>query len=341
MLAASALLLLGFTRDPHAQRDQSPSVDKDAHGRTAAAPSEVPLRGWKDIAWRIYRNFTEHRIMANAAGVAFYVLLAIFPAMAALVALYGLFAQPSDIAQHVDDLSGFLPGGATDVIRDQLTRISAQPNSTLSFAFLIGLAISLWSANAGIKAIFDALNVVYNETEKRSFFRLNLVSFAFTISILSFLLIAFGAIAILPLLTERIGVSAASAWVVAVAKWFLLFVAVSLVVALIYRFGPSRPQPRWTWISWGSVLAAILWLVTSVLFSWYAAHFGSFNQTYGSLGAIVGFMTWIWLSTIVILLGAELDAEIEHQTARDTTTDAAKPMGARGAYVADTLGEVS
>jgi membrane protein len=325
-----------------ARRDDAVSgTAEEVRGRDANAPSDIPPMGWKDILWRIYHNIPEHRIISIAAGVTFFVLLSIFPGIAALVAIYGLFADPSSIGQHLNDLSGVLPSGATEVIGDQLTRLTSQPRSQLGFALVFGVAVSLWSANAGMKALFDALNVVYGEKEQRGFFRLNIVSRAFTLGVLIFMMVAVSAIAILPLALGYLGLSGAVEWLVALGKWPLLVVTMAFGIALIYRYGPSRKEPQWRWVSWGSALAALLWLVTSILFSWYAGHFGSYDKTYGSLGAAVGLMTWMWLSFVVILVGAELDAEMEHQTTRDTTTGAPKPMGSRGAKVADTVGKAS
>jgi membrane protein len=302
---------------------------------------QIPPSDWKDIFWRIYENLQEHRIFAIAAGVAFYALLAIFPGIAAVVALYGLFADPSTISKHLTDLSGVLPGGAIDVIGDQLQRLTNQGHAALGFTFSLSLAVSIWSANAGVKAMFDALNVVYGEREKRSFIKLNCISLAFTCGGLLFLLLALIALVVLPLIIDYLGLADAAQWLLALGKWPLLLLAVGLVVALLYRYGPSRENAQWRWLTWGSAFAAVGWLVVSVLFSWYAANFGSYNKTYGSLGAVVGFMTWMWLSCIVILLGAELDAEMEHQTACDTTTGPPAPIGARGARMADTIGKES
>jgi membrane protein len=320
--------------------DNSGKVE-DGRGRGATTPSDIPLKGWKDIFWRVYHNIPEHRIISIAAGVTFFVLLSIFPGIAALVAIYGLFADPSSIGQHLNDLSGVLPGGATEVIGDQLTRLTSQPRSQLGFALVFGVAVSLWSTNAGMKALFDALNVVYGEKEQRSFIRLNAISLAFTLGALIFMMIAVSAIAILPLALGYVGLSGGVEWLVALGKWPVLLVTIAFGIALIYRYGPSRKEPQWRWVSWGSALAALLWLATSILFSWYAGHFGNYDKTYGSLGAAVGLMTWMWLSFVVILIGAELDAEMEHQTARDTTSGAAKPLGRRGAQVADTVGKAS
>jgi membrane protein len=332
------------TEIPTARRSNPSAASdkrKDGRGRSAATPSDIPAQGWKDVLWRVYHNISENRVVAIGAGVAFYVLLAIFPAIAALVAIYGLFADPSVIGQHLNDLSSVLPGGATEVIGDQLQRLTSQPSSKLGFASVLGLAVSLWSANAGMKALFDALNVVYREEEKRSFLKLNALSLAFTLGALLFLVITLAAIAVLPVAMNFLGLSNATEWLVALGKWPILLIGVALAISLIYRYGPSREEPQWRWVTWGSAVAAIAWLAMSILFSWYAANLGSYNKTYGSLGAVIGFMTWIWLSSVVILLGAELDAEMEHQTVRDTTTGPEKPLGARGAHMADTVGRTS
>jgi membrane protein len=189
-----------------------------------------------------------------------------------------------------------------------------------------------------MKSLFDTLNIVYGEQEKRGFLTLNAVSLSFTLAGILFVLAALGAVVVIPVVLNLIGLSNFADLMLRVARWPAMFVAVALALALIYRYGPSREAPQWRWITWGSAVAAVLWLGASALFSWYAASFGKFNETYGSLGAVIGFMTWLWISAIVILIGAELDAEMEHQTARDTTTGSPKPMGARGAKMADTVG---
>jgi len=335
----AVLLLLRFRPQrfaaPHRTRGAAAEADR---GRLAETPSDIPARGWKDILWRVYGRITECRVIAVAAGVTFYALLAIFPAIAALISIYGLFADPGTIASHLDSISSFVPGGAVDVIRDQMNRLASQGAGTLGVAFLVGLAISLWSANAGIKALFDALNIVYGEQEKRSFVRLNLISLGLTLAAIVFMLVAIGLIAVVPVALKYIGLESATEWIVKISRWPLLFVVVSLALSILYRYGPSRTEPQWRWVTWGSIFAALVWIAASLLFSWYAENFGSYNKTYGSLGAIIGFMTWIWLSTIVVLTGATIDAEMEHQTVRDTTARAPRPMGQRGATMADTVG---
>jgi membrane protein len=307
-------------------------------GRFAEEPSEIPARGWKDILLRVYNGISEDRILANAAGVTYYALLALFPGIAALVSIYGLFADPATIVSHLDAIAGFAPGGAVDVIRDQLTRLTAQGSTTLGISFVVGLLISLWSANAGIKAMFDALNAVYQEKEKRGFIRLNAVTLSFTIATIAFLLIALTGVVAVPVILNYLPLPGVTSLVLEIARWPILLVLVALGLTLIYRHGPSRTEPRWQWITWGSAFAAITWLAASALFSWYAANFGTFNKTYGSLGAIIGFMMWMWLSIIVVLVGAKLNAEIEHQTVRESTVGPPNPLGRREAKMADTIG---
>jgi membrane protein len=306
-----------------------------AGGRTATTPSEIPARGWKEILWRVVSGFNEDRILMNAGAVTFYALLALFPAIAAIVSIYGLFASPAIISQQVNHLNGIMPGGGMSVIRDQLTRVAAKGSGSLTAGFVIGLLVSLWSANGGIKGLFDALNVVYGETEKRSFLKLNAISLAVTLGMIAFLIVAIAAIVAVPTLLHYFPPFIGK--IVNICRWPLIFVLVVMALAVIYRYGPSRDYPEWRWLSWGSVAAAVLWLAVSGLFSWYAANFGSFNKTYGSLGAVIGFMLWMWLSTAVILIGGKLNAEIEHQTERDTTTGKPQPLGQRGARMADTV----
>jgi membrane protein len=318
-------------RSDHAQLDAG-------HGRFAERPSEISASGWKDILWRVYEGISDDRILANAAGVTYYALLALFPAIAALVSIYGLFADPTTIVGHLDAMSGVAPGGAIEVLRDQLTRLTAQGSTTLGVSFLIGLVVSLWSANSGIKALFDALNVVYQEKEERSFIKLNAVTLCFTVATIVFMLIALPCMIALPLALNYLPLPGVTAAILKVAPWPILLALIAFALALIYRYGPSRAEARWQWITPGSACAAIVWLAASALFSWYASNFGNFNKTYGSLGAIIGFMIWMWLSIIVVLVGGKLNAEIEHQTAHESTAGPPKPLGRRGAKMPDTIG---
>jgi membrane protein len=352
----AALLASGFSRRRRARwgdhsrlrrgdaevPPQAASRPERERGRLAKSPTEIPLKGWKDIILRVYRNITEDRIVAIAAGVTFYIILAIFPALAAFVSIYGLFADPNSISTVLESVSSVLPAGVLDILSDEMHRLASQPRGRLGATFLVSLTLSLWSANSGIKALFDALNIVYHEKEKRSFFKLNLVSLTFTVAAMVAGILVLVMVAVVPVVIDRLGaylgLQQETAFLVKGLRWPVLLVLISLGIAVLYRYGPSREEAQWRWLSWGSGIASLLWLAASMLFSWYASSFASYDKTYGSLGAVIVFMTWIWISVIVVLLGAELDAEMEHQTARDTTTGRPKPLGDRGAYVADTVG---
>jgi membrane protein len=307
-------------------------------GRRATAPVHIPWRGWKDIAVRTYHEIEDDRLLALAAGVVFYSLVALFPAIAAGVSSYALFAEPGTISKHLSLVSDIVPASVLDVLRDEIARIASKSDGRLTFGFLIGLGVALWSANAGMKSIFDALNIIYDEAEKRGFIKLTAISLLFTFCAIAGALMAVSAVVVFPLLLAGFGLSSFDAPIVALLRWPALFVLLILGLAILYRFGPSRRPAKWRWISVGSIFAALTWLAASSLFSWYLANFANYNATYGALGAVVGLMMWMWLSTIVVLVGAELNSEIEHQTACDSTVGPEKPLGTRGAVMADTVG---
>jgi membrane protein len=328
----------GFRSDVPAREHAASPQGEDAHGRKADSPAGIPPRGWWDIIWRVYEEIANDRVLAVAAGVTFYALLALFPAIGAFVSLYGLFFDPATINEHLASLNGLLPGGAIDMVGEQIKRISSKGGSTLGFALFTSLAISLWSANAGVKAVFDALNVAYGEKEKRSFVWLNLQSLLFTLGGLLFVLIMIAAVVVLPVALNYVGLGQVSELLLRWGRWPVMLLVVMGALAVVYRYGPSRDRPRWTWVSAGSLIAAFGWLVFSAAFSWYVANFGNYDATYGTLGAAIGFLTWVWLSTTIVLVGAEFNAEAEHQTKKDTTEGPQQPLGARGAEMADTVG---
>lgn len=314
-------------------------VRESGRGRSAEKPTDIPPTGWLDIAWRIYEAVQNDRVFLIAAGVTYYGLLALFPATAAIVSLYGLFADASTINEHLRLISGFLPDGALQVIGEQVKRIASQGQTTLGFAFLGTLALSLWGANAGTKSIFDALNIIYAEREKRGFIKLTLYSLAFTLGSIALALVSLAGIIVVPVALSFLGVSGQSGTgLLTLLRWPLLYVIILFGLACLYRYGPSRTHPQWRWVSWGSAIAGGIWIVGSLLLSWYVSHFGTYNATYGSLGAVIGFMIWMWLSTIIVLVGGVINAEMEHQTTKDTTEGHKKPMGVRGAKMADEIG---
>ena len=312
--------------------------ERGDRGRTADRPTEIPPRGWKDILIRTYRSISEDRVLALAAGVTYYVLLALFPGIAALVSIYGMVANPADIGEMLASLAGTIPKDAIDIIGGQLKFLASQDQKALGFAFFGGLLASLWSSNAAIKALIDALNVVYGEKEKRNFFRLTILSLTFTAGLILFMALALIGIVVIPAVLDILHLGAMGELLINILRWPAMLAIVMLGLAVVYRYGPCRADARWRWITWGSVAAALLWFIVSMLFSWYASNFGNYNKTYGSLGAVIAFMMWSWLSATVVLMGGELNAEIEHQTAKDSTTGPPKPLGKRGAEMADTVG---
>ncbi len=316
------------------QVDSSPA-EKEA-GSGATHPGQIPIKGWKHVLRRAGAGFTEDRVMAEAAGVTFYALLALFPAIASFISIYGLVTDPGTLKDQLANLQGVVPGGGLDIIKDQVTALTSKGHQALGFAAILGLLISLWSANSGVKSLFDALNVVYHEHEKRGFIKLTLTSFVFTIGAIGFVVIALLIVVAVPVVLTFFGLSSATeAVLLAALRWPIMFLVLSFALAVIYRYGPSRNRARWQWVSWGGCTAAVFWIIASLLFSFYVANFGNYNKTYGSLGAVVGFMTWIWISSIVVLMGAELNAELEQQTDRDSTIGPEKPRGHRGAFKAD------
>ena len=350
LIAATTILILSAQRiaetlvpttvDPAVAQDGIIARDLPQQGRGQLAPSpfSIPWAGWKDILWRAYQESNDDRLLATAAGVVFFGLLAVFPAVTALVSSYGLFADPSTIGANLQTLAVMLPEGSFQIVQDQIARVLDKGSSALGWTFLFGLALALWSANAGVKAVIDALNVVYDEREKRSFIGLNLVSLTFTIGGIAALLLMVGAVVAFPLALNHVGLPSRSLFIVSLARWPLLFAALLTALAILYRFGPSQRAARWEWLSVGTLAAALLWIAGSAALSWYLQNFGDYNATYGSLGAAIGLMMWMWMSAVIVLFGAELNSEIEHQTAIDTTVGVPKPLGSRGATMADTAG---
>lgn len=312
---------------------------EDGRGRSAEKPGQIPAVGWKDILHRVKDEIGQDRVGTIAAGTTFFILLALFPALGALVSLYGLIADPVTINEHLNDLRGYVPGAVLDLVGQELTRLEQTRANTLGFGFAVGLLVALWSANNGIKALFDALNIAYDETEKRGFFKLNLVSLGFTLGGLAFFILVLNVVIGVPLVLNLLPLGPIGNLLVAVIPPIVLFAVAIFVIAVLYRYGPSRTHPQWRWVTPGSVAAAVVWVIGSALFSWYLANFADYSATYGSVGAVIGVMMWIYISMWIVLAGAELNAEIEHQTARDTTAGPEKPLGARGATMADQVGE--
>ena len=306
-------------------------------GRGAERPSDYSLRAWFTILKRVWAESNEDRVLLVAGGVTFYLLLALFPALAAFVSIYGFVADPRTVADHIAFLGGLLPAGGLELIEQQLRAITRQDADALTIGFYTGLAIALWSANNGIKALFEAMNIAYEETEKRGFLALNLRSGLFTLGAIVIAIAFLLTVGIVPAMLALINLDHMVDSLVRVLRWPVMLVVVAAGISVLYRYGPSREHAKWRWLTWGACIATVVWITTSIGFSYYLQNFADYNATYGSLGAVIGFMMWVWISVIVLILGAEINAEMEHQTARDTTTGPTEPMGSRGAVVADTV----
>jgi membrane protein len=264
---------------------------------------------WRAVLLDVYEAMSRDRLLAVAAGVVFYALLAIFPAITVFVSSYGLFANAAAISEDLSLLANVLPAGGIAIVQEQIARIAAQPGG-LSIGFAIGLALALWSANAGVKAMIDALNVIEARDEGRSFIRLNLLSLTMTLGVIAFLMLAVGAVVAFPLVMSTFGLKEFTATTTWLIRWPLLLALMIGALTVFYRFGPHRQNaPRW-WVSPGAVIAALLWLAGSAALSYYLSNFADYNATYGSLGAAIGLMMWMWLSTIAVLLGAQFDTVI-------------------------------
>ncbi|EJL21208.1 putative membrane protein [Caulobacter sp. AP07] len=306
-------------------------------GRAARHPHFIPWRGWRDILWRTGREVSVDRLPAVAGGVTFYTLLAIFPAIGAFVSLYGLFADVGAVEKQLQEMSNVFPASVVQIVGEQMLRLASQEQTKLGAAFAISLLLSVWSANASMKALFDGLNIAYDEDEKRHFVAKTALTYAFTFSALIYAAILAGVLIAAPIALKALGLDAiAGIW--GPLRWLTVLAVTAFAFAMLYRFAPCRARPRWRWVIWGAVLGAAAWLLGSLGFSLYVNTLAHYDATYGPLGAVIAFMVWMWFSIMTVLVGAELNAEIEHQTAIDSTVGPEKPMGERGAAMADTVG---
>lgn len=305
----------------------------------AHRPSAIPVRGWRDVALRVKREIRQDDVPLLAAGVAFFALLALVPALVALVSLYGLVTDPADIQRNVDDVLAAAPREVRDLVQSQLSSIVDSSPQGLRLGALAGLVVALWSASSGMKHLIAAVNRAYDEDETRGFIRLRGLSLILTIGAVVALLVALYALIVVPNSLFQEGSSSVLRTTVLVLRWPLLAGAAMVGLAVVYRYAPDRAEPRWNWVSIGAVFATVVWLAASIGFSAYSANFGRYNETYGAFGAVVVLMLWLYISAYATVAGAELNAELERQTARDTTTGRPEAMGRRDAYAADTLGD--
>ena len=305
-------------------------------GRDAATPAAMPLAGWWQVLKRTYAEATSDNLGLISAGVAFYGFLAMVPLLGALVLTYGLVVDPHDVQQHMKALTGMVPGDAAKLIDEQLKAVVQTATGKKGLGLALALLLAIYGAMKGAGAVVTALNVAYEEEETRGFIKTTAVSAGVTLAAVLLavaLLLAGSVTSFLQDIIKGLGDGAVLA--IKLGSWAVTAALASLAVAALYRYAPARENAAWKWLSPGSLLATLGLALTTLGFGFYAAHFGNYNATYGSLGAVVVLLMWLYLSAYVLLLGAEFNSELEHQTARDTTTGPEVPLGQRGATVAN------
>ena len=312
---------------------------RDERGREADHPGEIPHQGWMDIMWRAWREISEANLFLIAGGVTYAILLALFPGLAALVSLYGLVLDASQIEKQVGALSEILPAETQQLLVEQLHKLVEASSGTLGVGAAVGVVLALWSASRGMSGLITALNIAYEEQERRGFFKLNLLALGLTLAQLIGGIVIIALVAVLPAAVQYLDVGRATKWLLLVMQWPLLIVMVMLGLGILYRYAPDREKPQWRWVSPGAIAATLLWVIASIGFTVYVANFNSYGKTYGSLGGVIVLLTWLYLSALMVLLGAVINAQSEKQTRKDSTVGPARAMGQRNARVADTLGD--
>jgi len=324
-------------RWPAGQETDPDTVTDNQRGHQADSPQQIPPKGWKDIAKRTMKSVKEDQVPLLSAGVAFYALLALFPAIIAGVSIYGLVADPKAVQDQITNLTKLLSPQTADLVGKQLVEVTNGAGGALGFATVFGILIALWSASSGMKALITGVNLAYDETETRKFLKLRGLALLFTLGAMALMGVALITIVGYPPIADTL--PTALRWLVATVRFLILGGLLVVALAVLYRYAPDRDEPRWTWVSWGSGIATLLWVLATIGFALYANFFGNYNKTYGALAGVIILMFWLFLSAFVVLVGAELNTEMELQTAKDTTTGPEQPMGERGGHAADHVAE--
>jgi membrane protein len=323
------------------QQAQQPAPDvpseSELPGVHAEKPTEIPAKGWVQIVKRAWAENNADNMPIIGAGVAFFGFLAIFPALIAAISLYGLVASPEQVTQQIESLSDQLPESARTLIADQLTSITENSGGALTVSLIISILGALWSASGGVGNLIKAVNIAYDEAETRNFIKLRLLSLALTLGAIVFVLITIALVAVVPVVLNALPLGIVGTILAQVIRWVLLLGVMAGALSVLYRVAPDRDAPKFRWVTLGSVVVTVIWAVISLLFSFYVDNFGSYDKTYGAIAGVIVLMLWLQLTCFLVLLGAEINAEAEHQTAADTTEGRPEPMGQRDATMADEL----
>ena len=307
-------------------------------GRDSTRPTEIPAKGWLDILMRVKNEIAKDHVGLVAAGVAFYGLLAIFPAITALMSITGLLYNPVELVSALEGVTAVVPPDVSQILLDQARSVAESETGGLTLGLVLGLGLALWSASAGVGSLIEGINMAYDETETRSFVKLKAITIVMTLAMIVGVIVAGILAVVLPVTLSFLAISPMVETMIRILAYVPLALIVVGGVAVLYRFAPDRSRAKWRWLTPGSIAATLLWLVASVGFSVYVQNFGSYNETFGSIAGVIVVLMWMWISAYVILMGAELNSEIEAQTARDSTTGLREPLGHRGAVKADTVG---
>ena len=288
------------------------------------------------MLWRVKTEVTKDHISLISAGVAFYALLALFPAITALLAIAGLLVQPAEVVAQLKGMTALMPKDVADIVLNQATAVAGSKNGGLGLAAVLGLGIAVYSASKGMASLMEGLNVAYDETETRGFFKLKAVTLLLTLGAIVGVLCAAGAMGVLPAMLSFLVLAPWMETLITAVTWTVLAALMVLALSLLYRLGPDREDAEFAWLTPGAVIACLVWIVASAAFAFYVSHFGSYNEAFGSLAGAIVLLMWLWISAFIVLGGAVLNAELEAQTRHDTTTGPDEPMGNRGATKADT-----
>ncbi|SFO27403.1 membrane protein [Geodermatophilus obscurus] len=306
-------------------------------GVHAENPTQIPARGWKQIVKRAWAEHNADNMPIIAGGVAFFAFLAIFPALIATISIYGLVASPETVARQVESLSAQLPASAADLIGDQLTAITQNSGGALSISLAISVLGALWSASGGTGNVITAVNIAYDEVETRSFVKRKALALGLTLGAIVFILVTFTLVAVMPAVLDTLPLGVVGTVLAQVFRWVLLLGVFAGSLAVVYRVAPDRDAPQLKWVSLGAIVVTVIWALVSVGFSFYVDNFGSYDKTYGAIAGVIVLMLWLYVTCYLVLFGAEINSEAEHQTAEDTTEGPAVPMGQRNATMADEL----